>query len=28
VRVRMDRIEHNIMRGILTAIQRTLKKPR
>jgi hypothetical protein len=24
----MDRIEHNIMRGILTAIQRTLKKPR
>ena len=26
VRARMDRIEHNIMRGILTAIQRTLKK--
>jgi len=28
VRARMDRIEHNIMRGILTAIQRTLKKLR
>jgi tRNA (cytidine32/uridine32-2'-O)-methyltransferase len=28
VRVRMDRIEHNIMRGILTATQRTLKKLR
>ena len=28
VRARMDRIEHNIMRGILTATQRTLKKLR
>ena len=28
LRARMDRIEHNIMRGILTAIQRTLKKLR
>jgi tRNA C32,U32 (ribose-2'-O)-methylase TrmJ len=28
VRARMDRIEHNILRGILTATQRTLNKLR
>jgi tRNA (cytidine32/uridine32-2'-O)-methyltransferase len=28
VRARMDQVEHNIMRGILTATQRTLKKLR